>query len=146
MQVETVMSLLSPLAELQPREFKMGIALLSICSGIGGVEEALRKLGVRLRKLVYVEIDDGCSAVSSNRHLSLIGACMDCQRTCMVVNSEQLHKDATLLYSFMSPLLFCLHFDSAKTRVSGRHSLKRSPSSETSIKSCRARIVFSWAH
>jgi hypothetical protein len=106
MQVETVMSLLSPLAELQPRELKMGIALLSICSGIGGVEEALRKLGVRLRKLVYVEIDDGCSAVSSNCHLSLIAACMDCQRTCIAVNSERLYEGATSLHPFLSSLLF----------------------------------------
>lgn len=59
------MGLLSPLASLQPHEMPEGLAVLSICSGIGGVEVALQRLGILVRSLVYVEIDDDCSAVSA---------------------------------------------------------------------------------
>lgn len=60
------MGLLSPLASVQQQEAPDGFAVLSMCSGIGGVEVALHKLEVRVRKLVYVEIDDGCSAVRNS--------------------------------------------------------------------------------
>ncbi|GAQ79593.1 DNA cytosine methyltransferase [Klebsormidium nitens] len=63
LQVETVMGLLSPLASLQAPEMPEGLAVLSICAGIGGVEVALQRLGILVRRLVYVEIDDDCSAV-----------------------------------------------------------------------------------
>jgi hypothetical protein len=63
MQVDTVMGLLSPLVQIQRAERPDGYNVLSICSGIGGVEVALAKLDVRVKRLVFVEKDDLCSEV-----------------------------------------------------------------------------------
>lgn len=58
------MGLLSPLAQIQPSEKPDGFNLLSICSGIGGVEVALKNLGVKVKRLVFIEINNQCSEVS----------------------------------------------------------------------------------